>query len=60
LAQVERQKVGLRETQVEVRDLILLLLMVGAGAELILLIHPSVLAVQVSDLKAAVTLNSLS
>jgi len=50
----------LRETQVEVRDLVLLLLMVVAEAELILVIQPSVLAVQVSDLKAAMTLNALS
>jgi hypothetical protein len=60
LAQVERQIVGLRETQVEVQDLVLLLLMVVAEAELILLIQPSVLAVQVSDLKAAMTLSALS
>jgi hypothetical protein len=60
LVQVERQIVGLRETQVEVRDLILLLLTVVEVVEQILLIEPSVLAVQVSDLKVAVTLNSLS
>jgi hypothetical protein len=60
LVQVERQIVGLRETQVEVRDLIPLLLTVVEVVDQILLIQPSVLAVQVSDLKAAMTLSAVS
>jgi hypothetical protein len=59
LAQVDRQIVGLRETQVEVRDLIPLLLMVVAEVEQILLVQLLVLAVRVSDLKVALAPRAL-